>query len=229
MYYDEDGNIRALMTIDSGQIFPGTNRTYPLVIFGKRNNAVTEGKIGNTTYTEFIDENGQKIVKPAYSRYIKVKIGKTNNPESWAVYKLVGVSQVADKKNPDKIHEYPVYQVVNKKGYKYRGHTITEYGRNDWHKFNILPELYDFKSNMQSGQIVKHIAGIEQMNPNYWSDLMGLINGTVDVNDNNAAIDNKSMTEEEIDSIFDNEDIRTKLYSIKDVEPSVQVPTEKQV
>ena len=52
------------------------------------------------------------------------------------------------------------------------------------------------------------------MNPNYWSDLMGLIKGTVDVNDNNAAIDNKSMTEEEIDSI-------------EDVEPSVQVPTER--
>ena len=197
------------MTIDSGQIFPGTNRTYPLVIFGKRNNEITKGKIGNTSYTEFTG-------KPTYSRYIKVKIGKTNNPESWAVYKLVGVSKVADKKKPNKIHEYPVYQIVNKKGYKYRGHTITEYGRNDWHKFNILPELYDFKSNMQSGQIVKHIAGIEQMNPNYWSDLMELINGTVDVNDNNAAIGNKSMIEEEIDSI-------------DDVEPSIQVPTEKQI
>ena len=52
------------------------------------------------------------------------------------------------------------------------------------------------------------------MNPNYWSDLMELIDGTVDVNDNNAAIGNKSMLEEEIDSI-------------DDVEPSMQVPTEK--
>lgn len=50
-------------------------------------------------------------------------------PENWHLYQLIGYREFMDRNN--RIAYSPVYALINKKGMKYRGHTIVEYNKAD--------------------------------------------------------------------------------------------------
>ena len=70
---------------------------------------------------------------PVFPPFIKIKLG-TNSVEDWHVYKLVGY-RLRDRDNSPLQDWVPLYGLVEKKGYKRRGHTIYEYD---------LPTSFDF-------------------------------------------------------------------------------------
>lgn len=72
-------------------------------------------------------------------------------PENWHLYQLIGYKQVPDEFG--RVNYTPVYALINKKGMKYRGHTIIEYGNDTVLPFNqeelAYFDLYDKESILQ--------------------------------------------------------------------------------
>lgn len=50
-------------------------------------------------------------------------------PENWHLYQLIGYREFMDRNN--RVAYSPIYALINKKGMKYRGHTIVEYNKAD--------------------------------------------------------------------------------------------------
>lgn len=72
---------------------------------------------------------------PVFAPYIKISDSRFNRPENWHLYTLIGYKYDGDSKK-----YIPIYGLISKKGYKYRGHTVTEYGVQTQFDFNIEPE-----------------------------------------------------------------------------------------
>ncbi|KAA6360116.1 MAG: hypothetical protein EZS28_044357, partial [Streblomastix strix] len=80
---------------------------------------------------------------PMYPQYVTVKTAKTFTPDSYNLYKLIGITEVEveNKKKKKTITKYvPIYTIVQKKGMKYKTGTVTEYGRESILPFNTIPE-----------------------------------------------------------------------------------------
>ena len=73
---------------------------------------------------------------PVYPSFVKIRYGSTNSPTSYVVYELIGYNMEATKVG--NINYVPIYVAVNKKGYRYKGHVITEYGLYQGHMFNLM-------------------------------------------------------------------------------------------
>lgn len=73
---------------------------------------------------------------PIYPSFVKIRYGSTNSPTSFVVYELIGYNTKVTKAG--NIEYTPVYLAVNKKGYRYKGHVITEYGLYQGHAFNLM-------------------------------------------------------------------------------------------
>jgi hypothetical protein len=73
---------------------------------------------------------------PIYPSFVKIRYGSTNSPTSFVVYELIGYNTKVTKAG--NIEYTPVYIAVNKKGYRYKGHVITEYGLYQGHMFNLI-------------------------------------------------------------------------------------------
>lgn len=71
---------------------------------------------------------------PVFPPFIKIKLG-TNSIEDWHVYKLVGY-RLRDRNNSPLSDWIPLYGLVEKKGYKRKGHTIYEYDLSTSFDFN---------------------------------------------------------------------------------------------
>ena len=78
-------------------------------------------------------KDGKKY--PVFAPYIKIADSRNNKPENWHLYTLIGYKYDGDSRK-----YMPIYGLVSKKGYKYRGHTITEYGVQTQFDFNKEPE-----------------------------------------------------------------------------------------
>lgn len=72
-------------------------------------------------------------------------------PENWHLYQLIGYKSVPNETG--RIDYTPVYALINKKGMKYRGHTIVQYGSDVVLPFNeedlAYFDLYDKESILQ--------------------------------------------------------------------------------
>ena len=81
---------------------------------------------------------GLKVTRsyPVYPSFVKIRYGSTNSPTSYVVYELIGYNMEATKAG--NINYIPIYVAVNKKGYRYKGHVITEYGLYQGHMFNLM-------------------------------------------------------------------------------------------
>ena len=75
---------------------------------------------------------------PIFPPYIKINDGNGNLPANWHLYTIIGFGAMPDENN--RMQYYPVYGLISKKGYKHRGHTVTEYGVQTQFDFNREPE-----------------------------------------------------------------------------------------
>lgn len=85
-----------------------------------------------------INKMGISVMRsyPIYPSFVKIRYGSTNSPTSFVVYELIGYNTKTTKAG--NIEYTPVYVAVNKKGYRYKGHVITEYGLYQGHAFNLM-------------------------------------------------------------------------------------------
>ena len=85
-----------------------------------------------------INKMGISVMRsyPIYPSFVKIRYGSTNSPTSFVVYELIGYN--AKETKAGNIEYTPVYLAVNKKGYRYKGHVITEYGLYQGHAFNLM-------------------------------------------------------------------------------------------
>jgi hypothetical protein len=86
--------------------------------------------------------------------YIKMRDGKGFDTKNWHVYTLIGFTDQAevDKstgKFTGKMQYTPIYGLVSKKGYKHRGHTVVEYGRETQFDFNKENE-WDYREALNN-------------------------------------------------------------------------------
>lgn len=93
--------------------------------------------------------DGQKY--PIFAPYIKINDGNGNLPANWHLYTIIGFGATPDENN--RMQYYPVYGLISKKGYKYRGHTVTEYGVQTQFDFNREPEWNYNEAMNNPGQL----------------------------------------------------------------------------
>ena len=118
----------------------GSNVNPYLFFSGKAGNKNRIKSIGTKVIEEYNVFTGQlqKNRYPIYPSFVKIKYGSTNSPSSYLVYELVGYNREISKTTQQPVYT-PIYMLVNKKGMRYKGHVITEYGRTDNYSFNFFP------------------------------------------------------------------------------------------
>lgn len=107
------------------------NSTVPNMIAGVRNGEIAVNA-NNWIDIQVTRPNGEVFTEsyPIFPPYIKYNDGFGNNPNNWHLYTLVGYG------TNEQGRYYPIYGLVGKKGYRHRGHTVTEYGVQTQFDFN---------------------------------------------------------------------------------------------
>ena len=126
-----DKLVKPVRLVESDHFLKGLydkkDATYPILLSGQRDN----NKDGIKPVGYVTDTFGDK--HPIFPPYIKIKDGAGNTPANQHVYQLIGYYYVTE--NNRQVAK-PVYALVSKKGYRYKGHTVTEYGVKTQFDFN---------------------------------------------------------------------------------------------
>ena len=109
---------------------------------------------------------------PIFYPYIKINDGLGHTPANYHVYSLIGYKQAAD---PDtkRLNYIPIYGLVSKKGYKYRGHTVVEYGKESQFDFN-KESVWDYTEALQNQEALADMAD-DYSKPNWQNSDIHLI------------------------------------------------------
>ena len=103
---------------------------------------------------------------PVFAPYIKIADSRSNRPENWHLYTLIGYKYDGASKK-----YIPLYGLISKKGYKYRGHTITEYGVQTQFDFNREPE-WNYVEAMNNPDTIANMADSSLAGMGeFWSDI----------------------------------------------------------
>lgn len=117
----------------------GTTEQPFLIFTGEAGSKVRIKPIGSVVIQEYVKNTRVKRSYPIYPKFVKLRYGVINSPSSFVVYELVGYQEKILK---SKERQYvPVYMAVNKKGYRYKGHNVVEYGHQSVLPFNNIPVL----------------------------------------------------------------------------------------
>lgn len=168
----------------------------PNIIVGKRvGSEYTDIKPINWVKISIIDALGNPVVRsyPMFPPYIKMRDGKGFDTKNWHVYTLIGFTDQAevDKstgKFTGKMQYTPIYGLVNKKGYKHRGHTVVEYGRETQFDFNKENE-WDYREALNNPLALADMASeLDRDDWNKISNSIHLITSLPSYSDMNYAI-----------------------------------------
>ena len=110
-------------------VIEGTD-LHPMILFMGDTNPKSEMYIKPVAY-EIV---GTRRI-PIFSPYVKMQYTPKYNPNGILVYKLIGVNI---RKTESGTYYTPIYSLVNKKGYNYKGHHIVEYGTSANFNFNTF-------------------------------------------------------------------------------------------
>lgn len=148
----------------------------PNVILGERQDKTDRPAIrpSNWLSMSYINDEG-KLTEgkfPIFYPYIKINDGLGRTPANYHVYSLIGYKQAAD---PDtkRLNYIPIYGLVSKKGYKYRGHTVVEYGKESQFDFN-KESVWDYTEALQNQEALADMAD-EYSKPNWQNSDIHLI------------------------------------------------------
>ena len=207
-----------LQGIQSKFVFPNTNVKPYLIFTGEANGM---DRITPLKYIK-VQEDVYNVTGirqyPLYPSFVKIRYGNNTAPSSYMTYKLIGYNKKVTKQG--NVTYTPIYLAVNKKGYKYKGHVITEYGRTDGQIFNYFPIGIEDK-DFVNGNLNKMI----QNNPRFNAQQKALYKSIFDTNFKpinqlqsyaNLAISDMyhTITEQE-DNSFENQDKELQSKTIK--------------
>lgn len=148
----------------------------PNIIMGERQDKTDKPAIrpSNWLSMTYINDQG-KLTEgkfPIFYPYIKINDGLGHTPANYHVYSLIGYKQAAD---PDtkRLNYIPIYGLVSKKGYKYRGHTVVEYGKESQFDFN-RENVWDYTEALQNQEALADMSD-EYSKPNWQNSDIHLI------------------------------------------------------
>lgn len=148
----------------------------PNIIMGERQDKTDKPAIrpSNWLSMTYINDQG-KLTEgkfPIFYPYIKINDGLGHTPANYHVYSLIGYKQAAD---PDtkRLNYIPIYGLVSKKGYKYRGHTVVEYGKESQFDFN-KESVWDYAEALQNQEALADMAD-DYSKPNWQNSDIHLI------------------------------------------------------
>lgn len=135
-------------------IYLNEETTIPNIIFGMRLGQ-TKPAIKPATWVEVQDwDNGGKLKKfPVFPTYIKYNDKTSYKDSAWHIYQLIGYTKTKELNKhgrPTGLDVYtPIYGLVSKKGFRYKGHTVVEYGRNTMFKDNVENQ-WDYRQALEN-------------------------------------------------------------------------------
>lgn len=170
-------NYTSFYSIPTNYILPGTDRTVPQVFIGEM--VDKKGYKGNINAVGWkkVREWSEKLQAytvnsyPIFPPFVKIKVGQKNVPENFVMYELVGYREFEDKQG---IQRSPAYAMVTKKGMKFRGHVITEYGRSTTLPFNAGAITYNGLDAITSGEVLKDIYRSKELSEEYKKTLYSM-------------------------------------------------------
>ena len=179
----------------------------PNVILGERQDKTDRPAIrpSNWLSMTYVNDKGKLIEGkfPIFYPYIKINDGLGRTPANYHVYSLIGYKQAADPETR-RLNYIPIYGLVSKKGYKYRGHTVVEYGKESQFDFN-KESVWDYTEALQNQEALADMAD-EYSKPNWQNSDIHLITDLPPYQNMNYAKEQQDMKFEwEQDDKDDNE------------------------
>lgn len=179
----------------------------PNIILGERQDKTDRPAIRPSNWIKMMDIDNEGQTKersfPIFYPYIKINDGLGHTPANYHVYSLIGYKQAAD---PDtkRLNYIPIYGLVSKKGYKYRGHTVVEYGKESQFDFN-KESVWDYTEALQNQEALADMAD-DYSKPNWQNSDIHLITDLPPYQNMNYAKEQQDMKFEwEQDDKDDNE------------------------
>lgn len=148
----------------------------PNIILGERQDKTDRPAIrpSNWLSMTYVNDKGKLIEDkfPIFYPYIKINDGLGRTPANYHVYSLIGYKQAADPETR-RLNYIPIYGLVSKKGYKYRGHTVVEYGKESQFDFN-KESVWDYTEALQNQEALADMAD-DYSKPNWQNSDIHLI------------------------------------------------------
>lgn len=148
----------------------------PNIILGERQDKTDRPAIrpSNWLSMAYVNDKGKLIEGkfPIFYPYIKINDGLGRTPANYHVYSLIGYKQAADPETR-RLNYIPIYGLVSKKGYKYRGHTVVEYGKESQFDFN-KERVWDYTEALQNQEVLADMAD-DYSKPNWQNSDIHLI------------------------------------------------------
>lgn len=148
----------------------------PNIILGERQDKTDRPAIrpSNWLSMTYVNDKGKLIEGkfPIFYPYIKINDGLGRTPSNYHVYSLIGYKQAADPETR-RLNYIPIYGLVSKKGYKYRGHTVVEYGKESQFDFN-KESVWDYTEALQNQEALADMAD-DYSKPNWQNSDIHLI------------------------------------------------------
>lgn len=148
----------------------------PNIILGERQDKTDRPAIrpSNWLSMTYVNDKGKLIEGkfPIFYPYIKINDGLGRTPANYHVYSLIGYKQAADPETR-RLNYIPIYGLVSKKGYKYRGHTVVEYGKESQFNFN-KESVWDYTEALQNQEALADMAD-DYSKPNWQNSDIHLI------------------------------------------------------
>lgn len=148
----------------------------PNIILGERQDKTDRPAIrpSNWLSMTYVNDKGKLIEGkfPIFYPYIKINDGLGRTPANYHVYSLIGYKQAADPETR-RLNYIPIYGLVSKKGYKYRGHTVVEYGKESQFDFN-KESVWDYTEALQNQEALANMAD-DYSKPNWQNSDIHLI------------------------------------------------------
>lgn len=157
--------------------------------------------------------------------YIKMRDGKGFDTKNWHVYTLIGFTDQAevDKstgKFTGKMQYTPIYGLVSKKGYKHRGHTVVEYGRETQFDFNKENE-WDYREALNNPLALADMASeFDKQDWNKISRSIHLITSLPSYSDMNYAISEQDRAYMDDSSTLEEDEVTGEVLEEKE-EPTI--------
>lgn len=148
----------------------------PNIILGERQDKTDRPAIrpSNWLSMTYVNDKGKLIEGkfPIFYPYIKINDGLGRTPANYHVYSLIGYKQAADPETR-RLNYIPIYGLVSKKGHKYRGHTVVEYGKESQFDFN-KESVWDYTEALQNQEALADMAD-DYSKPNWQNSDIHLI------------------------------------------------------
>lgn len=148
----------------------------PNIILGERQDKTNKAAIRPSNWTNMLvrTPKGQLVEEkfPIFYPYIKINDRLGYAPGNYHVYSLIGYKKAMDP-DTNRLNYIPIYGLVSKKGYRYKGHTVVEYGKESQFDFN-KENVWDYAEALNNKEALADMVD-EYSKPNWENSDIHLI------------------------------------------------------